>query len=284
MIGKTEKVINTKVTEWAEQRLIAICSKHHITLYNFLQMMCETIIRYMDDKTNLTPEMERAMSIFEHLEGWENCYNLAQSVVEPVGTKTLDEFTGNTDDRLRIAAQKLREGYIIDLKNLGKIYPRDLNVQDAIYFLADEEHKGERAVMVEKPTFFGQWGQTVNVQKIFESVVCKMFPERYKKLRLLANQWGCNSQLDVLDRLLDNELQGMDNAAIREEFEDCDRSDYGTKPTDHRYKRKHHKSVDTIKFDKKDVPDLPELFPEDDLPSNPRDNEPKDFRPFGCEW
>ncbi|MBQ0020210.1 MAG: hypothetical protein KBT39_06775 [Bacteroidales bacterium] len=234
------KVVNTKVTEWCHKRLQNICAKTGITLYNMLGMMCDTIVRYMDDKTNLSPTMERAMSVFEHMEGWKDAFNLADP--------------GET-----------------------------FEVQEAIYFVGNEQHKGVRAVMIDKP-FMGVWNQTVNVQKIFESVVCKMFPERYKKLRLLAIQWGCNSQLDALDRLLDNELQGMDNAAIREEFEDCDRSDYGTKPTDHRYKRKHHKSVDTIKFKKEDVPDLPELFPEDDLPFDNRNDEPKDFRPFGSEW
>lgn len=239
MIGKTNIVINTKVTEWCHKRLTNICAKTGITLYNMLGMMCDTIVRYMDDKTNLSPAMERAMSIFEHMEGWKDSFNLADPGEE-------------------------------------------IEVQEAIYFIGNEQHVGERAVMVEKP-FFGQWGQTVNVQKIFESVVCKMFPERYKKLRLLANQWGCNSQLDVLDRLLDNELQGMDNAAIREEFEDCDRSDYGTKPSEHRYKRKQRRDIEKIRFEPKDVPELPELFPEDDLPFGKGEDEPP-VNPHGMAW
>jgi hypothetical protein len=42
-------------------------------------MVCDTLIRYMDDRHNLTPELEKAMSIFEHMSGWRNAYNLASA-------------------------------------------------------------------------------------------------------------------------------------------------------------------------------------------------------------
>lgn len=218
MTGETNIVINTKVTDWAEKRLKAICARTGITLYNFLQMMCDTIIRYMSKDTNISPSMERAITLFEGIEGWDKQFNLCDC----------GEF----------------------------------HVEEAVYFIANEECHGMRAVMVKRP-FFGKWTQTVNVQDIFEAIICKIFPGRYKKLRLLANEWGCKSQLDVLDRLLDKELQGVDTASIRQEFEDCERSDYGQKPTDHRYKRKHHKDIEkieglpkqqTIHFDPDDEP------------------------------
>ena len=47
-------------------------------------MVCDTLTRYMDDRHNLTPEMEKAMSIFEHMEGWANALNLADPTVQKI--------------------------------------------------------------------------------------------------------------------------------------------------------------------------------------------------------
>jgi hypothetical protein len=45
-------------------------------------MVCDTLIRYMDDRHNLSEDMERAMAIFEHLVGWANALNLADPTVQ----------------------------------------------------------------------------------------------------------------------------------------------------------------------------------------------------------
>jgi hypothetical protein len=50
--------------------------------YKLLQMVCDTLIRYCDDRYNLTEEMERAMSIFEHMVGWADALNLADPTVQ----------------------------------------------------------------------------------------------------------------------------------------------------------------------------------------------------------
>ena len=52
-----------------------------------IQMMCDCIVRYMDDEHNLTEEMEQAMSIFEHMEGWKDALNLA----DPTGDRVIGE-------------------------------------------------------------------------------------------------------------------------------------------------------------------------------------------------
>lgn len=242
MNQKADRVFNTKVTPWAEMRLKAIAAKSGITIYNFLHMMLDTIIRYMSPETNLTPEMERVISLFESPEDWKDQFNLCD--------------------------------------------PGDFQIEEALYFIGNEKKRGVRAVMIKRP-FFGRWTQTVNVQDIFEAIICKIFPSRYRKLRLLATEWGCNSQLEVLDRLLDNELQGIDTQSIREEFEDCNRGDYGQKPSEHRYKRKMHKTVDgmeayqqTIYFAPEDLPPLPEIEEEKE---DWRDLDEKIGRAFGYE-
>lgn len=214
------KVIATKIKESTAKLVERICAKKGMTIYTLIQMYVDVTVRYMSDRHNLSPEMERMMQNFEHLEGWDKAFNLADHTTQP-------------------------------------------EVDTALYFIGDEEHSDLRGVIIEKP-YFGVWTQDFNVQHILERTICLLFPSRYRKMRRIANDMGATSLLDMFDRLIEAHVQDSDTAAIRSEFEDCDRSDYGTKPSDHRYRQKKHYTPDTmpqqqsIKFDPEDVPDLPE--------------------------
>ena len=74
--------ISTKVHPAVKEKLRRLCAKRGLTEYEMLQMVCDCIVRYMDDRHNLTPELEQAMSIFEHMVGWRNAYNLADPTIE----------------------------------------------------------------------------------------------------------------------------------------------------------------------------------------------------------
>ena len=74
-------VLATKVSRTAAEQLARIAKKKGMTIYELIQMVCDTLIRYMDDRHNLSEEMERAMSIFEHLTGWADALNLADPTV-----------------------------------------------------------------------------------------------------------------------------------------------------------------------------------------------------------
>ena len=71
----------TKVSRTAAEQLARIAKKKGMTIYELIQMVCDTLIRYMDDRHNLSEEMERAMSIFEHLTGWADALNLSDPTV-----------------------------------------------------------------------------------------------------------------------------------------------------------------------------------------------------------
>ena len=62
-------------------------AKKGLSTYIILQMMLDCAIRYMDDRHNLTAEMEKVMSIFEHMEGWRDALNLA----DPSAKKIIGE-------------------------------------------------------------------------------------------------------------------------------------------------------------------------------------------------
>ena len=71
----------TKVSRTAAEQLAQIAKRKGMTIYELIQMVCDTLIRYMDDRHNLSEEMERAMSIFEHMVGWANAMNIADPSV-----------------------------------------------------------------------------------------------------------------------------------------------------------------------------------------------------------
>lgn len=210
------KNVATKVSPNTYKQLFKLSKRKGISLYDLLQMVCDTLIRYMSDTCNLTPEMEQAMSIFEHMEGWKDAFNLC----DPTAEVTVDR---------------------------------------AVYFVGDPKKQGQRAVMVKRP-FMGNWTATVNVQDILERMICLMFPERYKRMRTLAVDMRCSSLLELIDRLLDDYIKDEDFKAMRAEFEDADRSDYGRKPVDSPYRRKMHRDINnmaaqqTISFTPGDAP------------------------------
>ena len=197
------QVLATKVSTEVWVRINRLARKKGLTIYELVQMTIDTLVRYMDDRHNLTPDMEKAMAIFEHMEGWRDALNMADPSVEKV-------------------------------------------VGEAIYFLFDAEgkKKGCRAVHVVKP-FFDNWTEDTNLQHIAERAICLLMPERYRRLRMLAVDAGCHSLLEYIDHLIDYHSREADVAAMRQEFEDADRSDWGIKPADQPYRRRHnHMTMD----------------------------------------
>lgn len=85
MAQKTEKfkVINTKVSPEAYAKIYRLASKTGMKPYEMLQMCVDTLVRYMDDRHNLSPEMERMMMVFEDMVGWRQALNLADPTARP---------------------------------------------------------------------------------------------------------------------------------------------------------------------------------------------------------
>lgn len=74
--------VSTKVSTFVKIQIARLCKKKGLTEYEMLQMMCDCLVRYMDDQHNLSPELEQAMSIFEHMDGWKDAYNLADHTID----------------------------------------------------------------------------------------------------------------------------------------------------------------------------------------------------------
>lgn len=91
MAQKTDKyrVINTKVTPEAYDKIHRLARKLGTKPYEMLQMCVDTLVRYMDDRHNLSPEMERMMLVFEDMVGWPQALNLA----DPSAKASITEAT-----------------------------------------------------------------------------------------------------------------------------------------------------------------------------------------------
>lgn len=83
------KVINTKLSPEAYDKFYRLADKLKMKPYEMLQMCVDTLIRYMDDRYNLTPEMEKLMAVFEDMTGWRQAFNLADPYAKP----QIDEST-----------------------------------------------------------------------------------------------------------------------------------------------------------------------------------------------
>lgn len=77
--NKRYVVIGTKTSRQFYVTFKEICRKKGIKPYQAMQMMVDSFVRYTDDRHNLSAEMEQLMSIFEHMEGWKDAFNLADA-------------------------------------------------------------------------------------------------------------------------------------------------------------------------------------------------------------
>lgn len=75
-------VIGTKTSSQFAETFNRICRKKGIKPYRAIQMMADTFVRYTDDRHNLSAEIEQMMSVFEHMQGWKDAFNLADPFAE----------------------------------------------------------------------------------------------------------------------------------------------------------------------------------------------------------
>lgn len=196
-----------KISTWSYGRIMRILKRKGLNIYQMIQNFCDTIIRYMDDKHNRTPEVEKAMNMFEGMIGWEKNFNLCDPNTKP----EISEATYYLSD-----------------------------------FTKDKAKKGVRVVHVERP-LMDKWTQTFNVQQILERFMCLTFPSLYRRLRFIAVCRECTSILELLIDIVGELEREEDKKELLRDFEDADRGDFGQKPHEGQpYKRPYEASQDTL--------------------------------------
>jgi hypothetical protein len=124
-------VLSTKVSRRAAEQLARIAKKKGLTIYELIQMVCDTLIRYMDDRHNLSEEMERAMSIFEHMVGWADALNLADPTVHKEVCQAVYIFQDADGQKKGFRAKMVNKpfcGLWTEESNVMHIFERIMNI------------------------------------------------------------------------------------------------------------------------------------------------------------
>lgn len=183
MAELAEHVINTKVTESAKKRLEAICKQYGFTLYDMLQMLCDCLIRYMDDFHNLDENLIRVIRMFEGLPGWKNALRLTEDMSD---------------------AQVMEAFYVLR-------HPKGTGASRIVHVT--------RPMLEGDPD---GWIATHNIQLQLERFIELTAPSLYKHLRMLAVDLGTESLLDTIHIIANLYKENDDEKELRLQFENND--------------------------------------------------------------
>ena len=125
------KNVSSKLSKYSIERLTRIAQKKNMSIYQLIQMVCDTIIRYMDDRHNLSEEIERAMAIFEHMTGWADALNLADPTVKKEVTQAVYIFQDADGEKKGFRATMVNKpwmGIWDETSNVMDIFERIFNI------------------------------------------------------------------------------------------------------------------------------------------------------------
>ena len=183
MAELADQVINTKVTQTAKDRLKAICANYGFSLFDMLQMLCDCLIRYMDDFHNLDENLIRVIRMFEGLPGWKNALRLTEDMSD---------------------AQVMEAFYVLR-------HPKGKGASRLVHVL--------RPVMEGDAD---GWQATYNTQEQLERFIELTNESLYKHLRMVGVALGTESFLDTIHRIADAYAENPDEAELRLQFEQND--------------------------------------------------------------
>ena len=203
MAEHADIVVNTKVTPEAFARLKAICKQYDFSLYDMLQMFCDCLIRFMDDRHNLDESLIRIIRMFEGMPGWKT----AMRLVEPFETEAKKEVTKGGMTKIVTEVQSAQ-------------------IIEAFYVLRGYKGTGSpRLIHVTRPIMEGDadgWQATYNVQEQLERFIELTNESLYKHLRMIGVELGTQSFLDTIHRIADAYAENPDEVELRLQFENND--------------------------------------------------------------
>lgn len=162
-----------------------------------------------------------------------------------------------------------------------------LTIEQLILIVSQEDKSGCEAVMIEKP-FMGDAVQTVNTNEIFERIVEVIWRKTYERLRKLAAQMGIQTQRELVEMMLEDQLNINIDDSDREESQGINdyaennrRLEYGK-----RTKRVKHRSPDEYIEQELDF-DAMESKQREEKSEEARkwlEEHSDGERPYGMEW
>ena len=157
-----------KVSAWCYGRLKRILAKKGITTYQMVQNAADSFVRHMDDKHNLTPESEKLMSVFEHMEGWKDNFNLADPATNPEICEATYYITAK--DKKNVRVMHVERPFFADWK-------QNFNIQQIL----------ERFLCLTFPQlyrrlrFMAVCRECASIFELLVEVVCELEEEEKKK-------------------------------------------------------------------------------------------------------
>lgn len=145
-----------------------------------------------------------------------------------------------------------------------------LTIAQMLLIVEQEDKRGFAATMLNKP-FMDDVEQTESSDEIFVRVLNVVYPRTYFRLRTLKNQYHVNSWRDLLEKMIDEQLDILQEEADLEEMQGV--NDYATNNRRLEYGKKtksvhHHSPTEYIEqgviyFDHDDVPRGDDGIPEE---------------------
>jgi hypothetical protein len=174
--------LQTKVSSEVYARLESICKKYGYSIFQLLRMLSDCIVRFMDDKHNLSEDLVRIMRMFENIPGWKNSICLAEGIDEMEIVEAIYIMRKRGDNGYRMVMVER---------------PMMVGDQDG-------------------------WQCTYNVQRIFERFVEVTNPSLYRQLRMVAAEMEIDSMYDLVSRLSNLYHDNPDDVELRKQFESID--------------------------------------------------------------
>ena len=131
MTDEKYKNVSSKLSKYSIERLTRIAQKKNMSIYQLIQMVCDTIIRYMDDRHNLSEEIERAMAVFEHMTGWADALNLADPTVNKEVAQAVYIFQDADGEKKGFRATMVNKPFFdkwTQTENVMDIFERIFNI------------------------------------------------------------------------------------------------------------------------------------------------------------
>ena len=203
---RTDCHVLTRVSPEVYSILKGISERYGYSIFQLVRMLAETIVRFCDDRHNLSEELMRIIRMFENIPGWKKSICLAD-----------EEQEFGIVEAIYIIRAKGKDGYRLCLV--------------------------ERPMMEDDP--YG-WSATYNAQRILERLIEVMNPSLYKHLRSVAVEMGTNSMLDMLHRIADDIKENPDEKDLRELFESNDWNRGARMSQDTHYKRPYTPSEEHL--------------------------------------
>ena len=199
--------LQTKVSPEVYARLKAIEEQFGFSTFEALRNLVDVLVRFGDDKHNLSDDLARVIRMFENLPGWSHAICLGDGLA--------------------------------DMEIVEAFYVLRTHKDPTGYRLVWVERP-----MMDGDAY--GWSATYNVQRILERFIEVTNPSLYKHLRQLAAEMGTESMFDLIHRLADLYRENPDEKELRLQFESNDWHLGAQMHQDTRYKRDYTHTFDYI--------------------------------------